>query len=98
MGFRYYYTPCFAGNRPDAVNPDTSEVFPGGWTKEPGIDTGGGAELPAAQPPGMSVLKYDDGLTRCVVKLRDFVPPLVGWTEKTSAEVLIDYPGLPGVI
>ncbi|MDB4278955.1 hypothetical protein N9917_05075 [Deltaproteobacteria bacterium] len=98
MNFAYYYTPCFAGNKPDDVHPDTGTVYPGGYTKEPGVDLGEGTVLSGGLPPGMSVLKYDDDLTRCVVKLNAVVPPLFGWVPKTSVEVLSDYPGLPGVI
>jgi hypothetical protein len=98
MNYGYYYTPCFDGNKPDDTDPDTGIVYPGSPTKEPGVDLGAGTVLSGGLPSGMTVLKYDDDLTRCVVKLNAVVPPLVSWVEKTSGEVLADYPGLPGVI
>ena len=94
MGYRYFYTPCYNGPPIDSVTGLPSE----GTTKEPGQDTGTGTEYVSPQPHGSTVLKYDDGLMRCVVRLLNTSAERPGWILKTSGEVLADYPGLPGVI
>lgn len=90
----YYYTPLYDGPYPD---PETGDPMPGTATKEPGQDTGSGAEYLGSQPSGLTVLLYDDANTRCVVKLA--VNPTIpsGWLLKTAGEVQADYPGLQGV-
>jgi hypothetical protein len=90
----YYYTPCFTGQH---IDPETGDPS-GPFTKEPGVDTGSGVELPPTRTLGLSVLKYDDPLNRCVVRVPIHTLALQGWVPKTAGEVLWDYPGLPGVI
>jgi hypothetical protein len=94
MAFAYYYTPCFIGERPD---PDTGEPD-GSPVKEPGMDPGEGTEPVPFMPSGVGILKWDDPLTRCVVRVPFHTSVYPGWVPKTSGEVLADYPGLNGVI
>ena len=92
MAYRYYYAPCFKGFVPDENgDPSTLEV------KQAGRDLGAGTVYAPAPPLGSKPLHYDDPILRVVVRLDAATPPLPGWEEKTSAEVLTDYPGLPGV-
>jgi len=93
MAYRYYYAPCFKGFVPDENgDPSTLEV------KQPGKDIGAGTVYAPNMPIGTKPLKYDDPILRVVVRLAASTPPLAGWVEKTPAEVLVDYPGLPGVV
>jgi hypothetical protein len=94
MTFAYYYTPCFVGQHPDPETGDPS----GEIAKEPGMDQGDGTELIPTRPLGLAAIKYDDPLTRCVVRVPVHTPAFPGWVPKTPEEVLADYPGLPGVI
>jgi len=89
----YYYTPLFDGEyfQPD---PETEELVSAGTTREPGTDSGNGAEK-MDMPSGLSVLKYDDTTSRCIVKT-NVAQTIAGWAEKTKEEVLSDYPELSG--
>jgi hypothetical protein len=93
MAYRYFYAPCYDGPPLDVTGSPTA-----GTTKEPGKNTGAGTVFVFDQPHGMVILQYDDPLSRCVVRLVDTSPQLPGWVNKTSGEVLADYPGLPGVV
>jgi hypothetical protein len=94
MAYRYYYTPHYSGPALD----DAGDPIPDTSVTAPGQDTGSGAEYAPSMPATGQALKYDVGASRCVVRLREDVPPLAGWVQKTSGDVLTDYPGLPGVL
>lgn len=48
-------------------------------------------------PPRVQSLKYDETLSRFVLRLHDdHHTPDPAWTEKTEAEIEADYPGLLG--
>jgi len=83
----YYYADAY-------IEPD--------GTTAPGKDTGGGLESGLdAIGPGVKALTLDEGQSpaRFVLQLHDdYNTPAPGWVQKTSGEVLADYPGLPGVI
>jgi hypothetical protein len=87
MTYLYYYTPIFEGPLPEDAETTV---------KQPGADVGSGPEF-GVLPPGCNLLKYDDAQSRAVVRLVASSAPLQGWVPKTSAEVLVDYPGLWGV-
>jgi hypothetical protein len=93
----YYYTPCFNGSPPGFTDPESGEVWTPEPVRQPGQDTGSGPEYVENLPRGADVLKYDDPRVRCVVRI-DHPFTLPGWVLKSPAEVLIDYPGLPGVV
>jgi hypothetical protein len=96
MTYAYYYTPCFVGQH---LDPETGDPA-GDVVMEPGMDQGGevGIEFIPERPSGLGILKYDDPLTRCVVKVPVHTLTFPGWVPKTAGEILADYPGLPGVI
>jgi hypothetical protein len=77
----YFYTPLYS----EADN------------AQPGVDTGSGVEDIEDMPISMNVLKYDEGLDRCVIKVPYGTVRRYGWLPKHAGEVLADYPDLPGV-
>ena len=93
---RYYYAPIYEGDIPEweEGSPEPPESV---YIKAPGQDSGSGVEFVTAQPACARVLMYDDGLSRCVVRVGGSEKACPGWTLKTPAEVLTDYPAMPGV-
>jgi len=86
----YFYTPIYEG----PLGPPESDPEPGSG-KSPGVNGDSGVEW--VQPPsGLAVLKRDEVEGRFVLRLGTR-SALSGWDEKSSAEVLTDYPGLQGV-
>lgn len=92
----YFYTPIYEGPLgPSATDPDTGIEFVPASGKSPGIDNGSGPEW-VELPSGLTMLRRDEVESRFVLKMVTR-PAIPGWVEKSSAEVLADYPGLTGV-
>jgi len=92
----YFYTPIYEGPQgPTLTDPETGIEYSPDSGKSPGKDEGSGVEW--VEPySGMTVLKRDEAESRFVLKMATR-PAVPGWVEKSSAEVLADYPDLPGV-
>lgn len=88
----YFYTPVFETALDEGGDPITTPA------RQPGQDGEAGIEPLSALPSGMNVLEYDDGLSRCVVKVPYGTSRCEGWIPKYPEQVLEDYPGLNGVV
>ena len=93
----YFYTPIYEGPQgPSATDPETGIEHIPSTGKSPGVMGVGQVVEWVEMPSGMTVLKRDEDEGRFVLRMTGR-PALAGWTEKSSAEVLADYPDLQGV-
>jgi len=77
----YFYVPLF--------------VEDDGTTRSLGEDDGGGVVY--SEPgPNYRALTFDASVPRFVLETLDGTSARPGWTEKTPAEIEVDYPGLIG--
>lgn len=78
----YYYVPPF--------------IEADGVTISLGEDDGAGGIVYSEPTPSSRVLTFDESVPRFVLETPDGTTARAGWTEKASAEVEVDYPGLIG--